>query len=41
MYETIFGSILQSPNLGYARELNNKLLKSFEAGIDFSKACPD
>ena len=38
MYEKRLGSVLQSPNLGYAREFNNKLLKSFDAGIDFSKA---
>src|SRR4028118_1990789 len=38
MYEKTFGSVLQSPNLGYAREFNNKLLKSFDAGINFSKA---
>ena len=38
MYEKTFGSVLQSPNLGYAREFNNKLLKSFDAGSNFSKA---
>ena len=38
MYENTFGSAVQSPNLGYAREFNNKLLKSFDAGINFSKA---
>lgn len=38
IYEKTFGSVLQSPNLGYAREFNNKLLKSFDAGINFSKA---
>src|SRR4028119_2215042 len=38
MYEKTFGSILQSPSLGYAREFNNKLLKSFDAWINFSKA---
>jgi len=38
MYEKTFGSVLQSPNLGYAREFNNKLLKSFDAGLKFSKA---
>jgi class III poly(R)-hydroxyalkanoic acid synthase PhaE subunit len=38
MYEKTFGSVLQSPNLGYAREFNNKLLKGFDAGINFSKA---
>jgi class III poly(R)-hydroxyalkanoic acid synthase PhaE subunit len=38
MYEKTLGSVLQSPNLGYAREFNNKLLKSFDAGLNFSKA---
>ncbi|MEG3959933.1 poly(R)-hydroxyalkanoic acid synthase subunit PhaE [Microcoleus sp. herbarium2] len=38
MYGKTFGSVLQSPNLGFAREFNNKLLKSFDAGINFSKA---
>lgn len=41
MYEKTFGSTLQSPNLGYAREFNNKLLKSFDAWINFSKASFD
>jgi class III poly(R)-hydroxyalkanoic acid synthase PhaE subunit len=41
MYEKTFGSILQSPNLGYAREFNNKLLKSFDAWINCSKASFD
>ncbi len=41
MYEKTFGSILQSPNFGYAREFNNKLLKSFDAWINFSKASFD
>ncbi len=41
MYEKTFGSVLQSPNLGYAREFNNKLLKSFDARINFSKASFD
>jgi len=38
MYEKTFGSVLQSPSLGYSREFNNKLLKSFDAWINFSKA---
>jgi polyhydroxyalkanoate synthase subunit PhaE len=37
-YEKTFGSVLQSPPLGYAREFNNKLLKGFDAWINFSKA---
>src|SRR5919202_1040195 len=41
MYEKTFGSVLQSPNFGYAREFNNKLLKGFDAGINFSKASFD
>jgi class III poly(R)-hydroxyalkanoic acid synthase PhaE subunit len=38
IYEKTFGSVVQSPNLGYAREFNNKLLKGFDAWINFSKA---
>jgi polyhydroxyalkanoate synthase subunit PhaE len=38
MYEKTFVSVLQSSNLGYAREFNKKLLKSFDVGINFSKA---
>ena len=41
IYEKSFGSVLQSPSLGYTREFNNKLLKSFETGINFSKASFD
>ncbi len=41
MYEKTFGSVLQSPSLGYSREFNNKLLKGFDAGINFSKASFD
>ena len=41
MYEKTFGSVVQSPSLGYTREFNNKLLKSFDAGINFSKASFD
>jgi class III poly(R)-hydroxyalkanoic acid synthase PhaE subunit len=41
IYEKSFGSVLQSPSLGYTREFNNKLLKSFDAGINFSKASFD
>ena len=41
IYEKTFGSALQSPNLGYAREFNNKLLKGFDAWINFSKASLD
>jgi class III poly(R)-hydroxyalkanoic acid synthase PhaE subunit len=38
IYEKTFGSVLQSPSLGYTREFNNKLFKSFDAWINFSKA---
>ncbi|HEY9631920.1 MAG TPA: class III poly(R)-hydroxyalkanoic acid synthase subunit PhaE [Coleofasciculaceae cyanobacterium] len=41
MYEKTLGSVLQSPSLGYSREFNNKLLKSFDAWINFSKASFD
>ena len=41
IYETTFGSVLQSPSLGYTREFNNKLFKSFDAWINFSKASVD
>ena len=41
IYEKSFGTVLQSPSLGYTREFNNKLLKSFDAGINFSKASFD
>lgn len=41
IYERTFGSVLQSPNFGYTREFNHKLLKGFEAWINFSKATFD
>jgi class III poly(R)-hydroxyalkanoic acid synthase PhaE subunit len=41
MYEKTLSSVLQSPSLGYSREFNNKLLKSFDAWINFSKASFD
>lgn len=41
IYEKTFGSFLQSPKLGYTREFNNKLLKSFDAWANFSKASFD
>ena len=41
IYEKTFGSVLQSPSLGYTREFNNKLFKSFDAWINFSKASVD
>jgi class III poly(R)-hydroxyalkanoic acid synthase PhaE subunit len=41
IYQQTFGSVLQSPSLGYTREFNNKLFKSFDAWINFSKASVD
>lgn len=41
VYEKTFGSILQSPSLGYTREFNNKLFKSFDAWVNLSKASVD
>jgi class III poly(R)-hydroxyalkanoic acid synthase PhaE subunit len=38
IYEKTFGSLLQSPSLGYTREFNNKLFQGFDAWINFSKA---
>ena len=38
IYEKTFGTVLQSPSLGYSREFNNKLFKSFDAWINFYKA---
>ncbi|MEP0879836.1 class III poly(R)-hydroxyalkanoic acid synthase subunit PhaE [Funiculus sociatus GB2-M2] len=35
------GNLLQSPSLGYTREFNNKLLKSFDAWTNFYKASFD
>jgi class III poly(R)-hydroxyalkanoic acid synthase PhaE subunit len=41
IYEKTFGSILLSPNLGYTREFNHKLLQGFDSWINFSKASFD
>ncbi len=41
IYEKTFGSFVQSPSLGYTREFNNKLLKSFDTWINFNKASFD
>ncbi len=38
IYEKTFGTVLQSSSLGYTREFNNKLFKSFDAWINFYKA---
>jgi class III poly(R)-hydroxyalkanoic acid synthase PhaE subunit len=40
-YQQTFGNLLQSPSLGYTREFNNKLLKSFDAWTNFYKASFD
>lgn len=41
LYETTFGSALQSPNFGYTREFNHKLMKNLDAWIQVSKATFD
>jgi class III poly(R)-hydroxyalkanoic acid synthase PhaE subunit len=41
IYEKTFGNFLQSPNLGYTREFNNKLLEGFDTWINFYKASFD
>jgi class III poly(R)-hydroxyalkanoic acid synthase PhaE subunit len=41
IYEKIFGSFLNSPSLGYSRELNNKWLKGFDSWINLYKASFD
>ncbi|MEP0859044.1 class III poly(R)-hydroxyalkanoic acid synthase subunit PhaE [Trichocoleus sp. DQ-U1] len=40
-YQQTFGNFLLSPSLGYTREFNNKLLKSFDAWTNFYKASFD
>ena len=40
-YQQTFGNFLSSPSLGYTREFNNKLLKSFDAWTNFYKASFD
>jgi class III poly(R)-hydroxyalkanoic acid synthase PhaE subunit len=37
-YERTFGRLVESPSLGYTRELNEKLLKGFDAWQDFRQA---
>lgn len=37
-YERTFGRLVESPSLGYTRELNEKLLKGFDAWQDFRRA---
>lgn len=41
IYKQTFGNFLLSPSLGYTREFNNKLLKSFDAWTNFYKASFD
>lgn len=38
VYERTFGRLLESPSLGYTRELNEKLLKGFDVWQDFRQA---
>ena len=37
-YERTFGRLLESPSLGYTRELNEDLLKGFDAWLDYRRA---
>ena len=37
-YERTFGRLLESPSLGYTRELNEDLFKGFDAWLDFRRA---
>jgi class III poly(R)-hydroxyalkanoic acid synthase PhaE subunit len=37
-YERTFGRLLESPSLGHTRELNEDLLKGFDAWIDYRRA---
>ena len=37
-YERTFGRLLESPSLGYSRELNERLLKGFNAWLEFRRA---
>lgn len=41
IYEKTFSGFLQSPNLGYTREFNQKLFASFDTWINFYKASFD
>lgn len=41
IYEQTLGSFLQTPNLGYTREFNHKLLAGFDSWINFYKASFD
>jgi class III poly(R)-hydroxyalkanoic acid synthase PhaE subunit len=37
-FERTFGRLLESPSMGYTRELHAKLLKGFDAWLDFRRA---
>ncbi len=37
-FERTFGRLLQSPSVGYSRELNEKLLRGFDAWVEFRRA---
>ncbi|MBI4400708.1 MAG: class III poly(R)-hydroxyalkanoic acid synthase subunit PhaE [Nitrospirae bacterium] len=37
-YERTFGRLLESPSLGHTRELNEELLKGFDAWLEFRRA---
>jgi polyhydroxyalkanoate synthase subunit PhaE len=37
-YERTFGRLLESPSLGHTREVNQDLLKGFDAWVDFRRA---
>src|SRR5262249_39665035 len=37
-YERTFGRLLESPSLGYTRELNEDMLKGFDAWLDYRRA---
>jgi len=37
-YESTFGRLLQSPSLGHTRELNQDILKGFDAWLDYRRA---
>ncbi|NDJ76536.1 MAG: class III poly(R)-hydroxyalkanoic acid synthase subunit PhaE [Chloroflexi bacterium] len=37
-FERTFGTLLQSPSLGYTRELNEKIAQGFESWLDFRRA---
>ena len=41
MFERTFGRLLQSPSIGFTRELNEKLLGAFSAWLDFRRASAD